>query len=196
MHIVGLFGLLAVNTQYFANLTSLNLLVCFTAIIPFYTSKVRHLVSFFTLAFTFGMFIEIIGVNTGFPFGKYYYTEKLGFSFMDVPLIIGVNWFILSYGVVAFFNTFFTKMNFLFKSILAALLMTGLDALIEPFAIRYSLWIWESLTVPVSNYFAWFFISLFLFLLGFKILKYEKNIVAISSLFIFLFFFVVNNLLA
>ncbi len=112
-----------------------------------------------------------------------------------MPLIIGVNWFILSYGIISLLNTQIKNYHYLLKSAIAALMMTSIDVLIEPFAIRYGLWVWESTSVPLANYLAWFVISFCLFLLGFKLLNKEKNFVAIYTVFIFVIFFALNNLL-
>lgn len=196
LHIVGSFGLLSkMYANNFAALTTLNLFICFLLIIPFKETTTKKAALFFTLSFTFGMLFEIIGVNTGFPFGEYYYSDILAPSIFGVPLIIGVNWFILSYGIISLLNTQILQMNIYLKSIFAALIMTSIDVLIEPFAIRYNLWVWGNVSVPLENYLAWFVISFCLFLLGFNILKNEKNFVAIFTVFVFVVFFALNNLL-
>jgi uncharacterized membrane protein len=43
------------------------------------------------------MLVEIIGINTGFPFGHYYYSNILKIQFLSVPVIIGINWVVLTY---------------------------------------------------------------------------------------------------
>jgi len=196
LHLVGSFGLM--STQYvssFAALTTLNLFICFLLILPFKEAPLKNVLVFFTLAFSFGMLFEIIGVNTGFPFGEYYYFDVLAPSVFGVPLIIGVNWFILSYGIISLLNTQILRMNIYIKSAIAAIIMTSVDVLIEPFAIRYNLWVWGNTTVPFENYIAWLLISFCLFLLGFNLLKNEKNFVAIFTVFVFVIFFALNNLL-
>jgi putative membrane protein len=47
-----------------------------------------------------GFFIEAIGVNTGLIFGNYVYKTTLGWKFLETPLIIGVNWILLTCSVV------------------------------------------------------------------------------------------------
>ncbi|HAK11549.1 MAG TPA: hypothetical protein DCO78_05820, partial [Chitinophagaceae bacterium] len=50
---------------------------------------------FAVLAFATGMITEMIGVNTGLLFGNYAYGEVMGAKLNGVPLLIGVNWFVV-----------------------------------------------------------------------------------------------------
>jgi len=195
LHVVGLFGLKSVYVASFEALTPLNLLVAFLLIYAFHEGSRLKQFYFFLLAFSTGMIAEIIGVQTGFLFGDYHYTKLLSSAILGVPLLIGVNWFILSYGLVALFNSVLVKGNLIVKSLIAAVAMTLLDVLIEPFAIQHGLWVWLNNQVPFENYLSWFIISFFLFIFGFKILPEEKNKVAIAVIYIFLGFFGLNILL-
>ena len=194
LHMVGFFGLQSSFRHYFESLTPLNLLIAFALIFYFHQGARDKQLYFFAIAFSLGMIVEIIGVKTGFPFGTYYYTEILSLSFMGVPLMIGVNWFLLSYGILAGLNHFLPKAHYLLKVAIAAFSMTLMDMLIEPFAIRHQLWVWASDEVPLANYISWFLISFVLFLFAFKILPEEKNKVAWAVIIIFLAFFGLNNL--
>ncbi len=71
LHLVGSVGLLSAYSSSFAALTALNLFICFLLILPFSVTSMKHVMVFFSLAFSFGMLLEIIGVNTGCPFGTY-----------------------------------------------------------------------------------------------------------------------------
>jgi putative membrane protein len=195
MHLVGLVGLHSSHADSFAALTPVNLLVAFLAITPFYTSAWKNLLSFFLVAFLIGMLVEIVGVQTGYPFGTYHYTSILGLSVAGVPLMIGLNWFLLAAGILSGVNCILHSASIFFKSFCSAFLMTSLDFLIEPFAIKYRLWVWESSAVPIQNYLAWFFISFLIFLLGFQLLPKEKNKVAGWLIVIFYMFFGLNLLL-
>jgi uncharacterized membrane protein len=37
--------------------------------------------------------LELIGVNTGIPFGEYEYTESLGFQLANVPIVVPLAWY-------------------------------------------------------------------------------------------------------
>ena len=195
LHLVGLFGLRSAYVANFEALTPLNLLITFLILYTFHEGSRKKQFYFFLLAFSVGMIAEILGVQTGFPFGTYHYTKLLSISILGVPLLIGANWFMLSYGLIALLNRLLDKASLLLKSTLAAFFMTFMDVLIEPFAIKHSLWVWSNNQVPFENYFSWFIISFFLFIWGFKILPTEKNNVAISVLCILIGFFGLNILL-
>lgn len=194
LHLIGFIGLHSAFAEQFAALTSLNLLISFILVLLFANSISKELSIFFVFAFTIGMLVEIIGVNTGFPFGEYYYTNNLMLLVLGVPLIIGINWFLLSYGIVSLFNGYFSTFPYWLKVVLSAALMTFLDVLIEPFAIHNKLWLWTSDVVPYQNYLSWFIIAFILFALAYKILAKEQNKLAIGLIVIFIMFFGMNNL--
>ena len=43
------------------------------------------------------MTVELVGTKTGMLFGDYSYGKVLGPALQGVPLIIGINWFIMMY---------------------------------------------------------------------------------------------------
>ena len=105
--------------------------------------------------FFFGFFIEVLGVNTGFVFGEYSYGKTLGLKLFNTPLVMGINWLNLSlasFGIISFF----TEKKFLLI-LLSSLLMVSLDYIIEPIAINLDFWSWQNVSVPMHNYFGWFF---------------------------------------
>ena len=109
--------------------------------------------------FTIGYLLEIVGVETKLLFGDYDYNGSvLGTQLFNVPLIIGVNWFILTLGTRACAN-WLTKSTFL-QIVTAAILMVGLDILIEPIAIKYEFWNWAQHDAPQQNYLMWLIASI------------------------------------
>ena len=48
------------------------------------------------LGFLTGMITEILGVQWGWIFGNYQYGDALGYKVLGVPLLIGVNWALLT----------------------------------------------------------------------------------------------------
>ncbi len=195
LHFVGIFGLHSIYSNYFALLTPLNLIITFILILPFKENTSSRLIVFFILAFALGMLVEIIGVQTGIPFGSYYYTSRMSLAVCGVPLMIGINWFLLSYGLISGVNYLAKDVFFIWKVLLCAALMTFMDILIEPFAIKHQLWVWESAHVPIQNYITWFVVSSIIFLFGFKIIPNEKNRVAAFTIVVFFLFFGVNYLI-
>lgn len=154
-HLVGIGGVLLGNPNQFLRLTPLNLMLT-AAIILLNHSHWRHSWLF---AFTYmaGLAVELIGVNTGFPFGEYEYGTVLGPKMSETPLIIGVNWFILIYASNSIAKQW--GMTIVTRAIAAGALMFFLDLLIEPVAITYNFWTWAQVSPPLENYLAWFVIS-------------------------------------
>lgn len=139
-----------------------------------------------------GYLIELIGVRTGVIFGKYKYGPTLGVKFMDIPLMIGVNWFLLVYAAGAFVSRF--EWHIFAKSLFGALLLTFTDFLIEPVAIKFDYWSWFGAAIPIQNYIAWFIFSFFLFVFYFKMNFTKQNQSALVLLFVQTAFFIALNL--
>lgn len=118
--------------------------------------------SFRSIAFLVGIYIaaftvEAIGVNTGQIFGTYKYGKTLGIKLFDTPLVIGINWLILVYSVTLLVKPM--KFGNWGNALLGAVMLTALDVMIEPVAMRTGMWSWPNMKVPVQNYAAWFAIS-------------------------------------
>lgn len=199
MHVVGIIGLnfsIFGESQSFANLTPVNLLVTIGVIIIFHKQFNLHFFLFFLSAFSIGMLVEILGVQTGQIFGAYEYSSILGPQVLGVPIMIGFNWFLLLYTIGAVLQSFSFSQNVL--AVVGAFLMMLIDVVIEPFAIRFNLWEWTQVqhgNVPFQNYVAWFIISYFLFKL-YYIFKFNKNNKVAGFTFIILFsFFLLNYLI-
>lgn len=158
------FGTVGIATEVFKNfflpLTPLNLLL---TLFVFYKVNKDFSVRFLLLSvliFLLGFAVEAIGVKTGILFGSYSYGNLFGFKIFETPVIIGVNWLFLSlstYGIVQYF----TK-KWYFKLIIPPILMTGLDFIVEPVAMKLGFWSWENDRIPFQNYVMWFATSLFI----------------------------------
>ena len=108
-HVIGLAGLLFFNTSFFLAATPINLLLSFALLI--WTQKEKNL-SFFLfvlLCFGVGVAVEITGINTGILFGDYTYGNVLGYKVQNVPVVIGINWFIIIYCSGISVNTLLMK---------------------------------------------------------------------------------------
>lgn len=195
IYLVGISGICftnAVQQQLFLKLTPINLMVT-TAMLLFFHQRWNKtfLLSAIVIAGT-GFFVEVAGVHTGLIFGTYYYGANLGFKWFDVPLIIGVNWFLLVYSIAAVFYK--VRNNMLFAT-LSAGVMTLLDVLIEPVAIKLDFWHWQEEVIPLQNFAAWFMISFILFYFFRKMNGRVQNKFALVILIIQYLFFGILNLL-
>lgn len=153
-HLVGFIGFL-VSPEHFKSLTPLNLLLSGVLVIVMSNqSKASFYVALVMIALA-GYWVEVLGVKTGLIFGHYHYGPALGYKLFAVPLLIGLNWALLIYAV----NQFFHFENRYVNAILGALLMVGLDFLIEQSCARFDFWYWRGGKIPLQNYIAWFIVS-------------------------------------
>ncbi len=173
-YIVGLVGLsLPTWRDTFINLMPLSLLLS-AAILFFFHRKWRSTdaIVLLFIAIT-GYLIEVLGVLTGHVFGQYTYGAALGFKLFHTPLIIGLNWMMLTYCVYAIMED--TKLFWPLKALTAAVLMVVYDVVMEPVAMRLDMWEWPpNNIVPLQNYQAWFIISL-VFLATMHLAKVKTN---------------------
>ncbi|MEN9947647.1 MAG: hypothetical protein RL106_470 [Bacteroidota bacterium] len=120
-----------------------------------------------------GWFIEYIGVHYHVPFGIYEYGDGLGIKVLDIPLVIGLNWVIVTVSSWLTVEWAFSKWNKLTKILMSASLMTVLDILIEPVAPHLDYWMFQLNWPPVQNYIAWFWLGL-LFSLMMSMVQWKR----------------------
>ncbi|MAU63760.1 MAG: carotene biosynthesis protein [Flavobacteriaceae bacterium] len=158
-HLCGLIGISFGNKEWFISFTPINLFISF--VLLFINQKELEIKNIFTILFIFliGMIAETLGVNYGIIFGEYNYLDNLGYKVLGVPIMIGVQWIILTFITGSFSSYIFGHSKF--KSILfGAVLMVLLDVLIEPVAPQMGFWVFENLTAPIKNYVGWLIISI------------------------------------
>ena len=191
MYLAGLIGLNFETTKpFFLFFTPIHLVAACVVVLYFQEDWSKSFQIFALSTFLIGFFIEMLGVNTGLVFGQYRYETTLGFKIFGTPPVIGALWLQLSYCFGVLVDKI--KYNTLIKSILGSALMTALDVVTEPVAIRFKMWSWANGTPPLQNYVAWFVVSFFVFLLFFKLNFKRNNKIAIWILFLTFVFFIGN----
>ena len=189
-HLVGLVGLGWDKTSaLFQRLVPLDLLLSAFLLFWYHEPKTRNWGIFALVVFGVGLGVEILGVNTGWPFGEYSYGLALGPKVWGTPLLIGINWLVLTYasGIISF--NFPVGLNL--KALLGALLMLFLDFLIEPAAIQLDFWTWENTEIPLQNYLAWYVISFGLIRYFHSLSPFARNPLAFPFYLIQLIFFLI-----
>jgi putative membrane protein len=161
------FGLIGISIDaykdLFLPLTPLNLILTLFVFYKVNQDFSAKLYILSILIFLIGFSVEAIGVATGALFGSYTYGESFGFKISETPVVIGVNWLFLalsSYGVIQFF----TKKT-VWLIILPPLLMTSLDVLVEPVAMKLGFWSWANDIIPLQNYVMWYLTSIIIHVL-------------------------------
>jgi uncharacterized membrane protein len=195
IYLVGIAGICFTDAEqqaHFLKLTPLNLAVT-TGFLLLFHKKWNSAFYFSAAALLLaGFFVEVAGVHTGMLFGNYNYGSTLGLKLLDVPLIIGLNWFLLVYGIAAVFHKIQNIFVFAFVS---AAVMTLLDVLIEPIAIKLDFWHWQDEIIPLQNFAAWFVVSFFLFYFFRTVNGVTENRFALVVVVIQFIFFGMLNLL-
>ena len=155
-HLTGIFGILYGNSEWFINLSPLNLSVSFFLLV-FVNKNHFKTITFILICFFVGMISEILGVNYGLIFGDYEYGNALGYRLFGVPLLIGANWAILTLSCSALSATLFNSI--FVKIIMGVFLMVMLDAVIEPIAPLLDFWEFNGGKAPLKNYLGWIMVS-------------------------------------
>lgn len=157
----GLIGIgIPAYREFFLSFTPLNLLLTWVIFFKINKDFSPRFLILSLIIYMIGFSVEGIGVATGALFGNYSYGSTFGFKLFETPLMIGVNWLFLAlstYGIVQYF----TK-KALWLILLPPVLMTSLDYLVEPVAMKLDFWSWENDSIPLQNYAMWFLTSLFI----------------------------------
>ena len=136
----------------------------------------RNAVVFVGLALGISLSFEVVGVRSGWPFGSYYYTEKLGWKLFGlVPILVPMAWFIMMYAshTLSAFLLWDSRVegspkqlwvhNHVRRAIrhaaLAAVVMTAWDLVLDPLMVAHGHWVWLQggcyFGIPVQNFAGW-----------------------------------------
>jgi len=155
--ISGILGIISSASSWFLALTPLYLGFNFLVILLCLKDQKIRVLKAISIPFILGFITEVLGVNFGLIYGSYTYGENLGLKIFDVPLIICLNWCLLTI-VSADVGKLITQ-NKDARIFSGALLMILLDVLIEISAPRFDFWLFKDGIVPLTNYFGWFIVA-------------------------------------
>lgn len=112
-------------------------------------------------------FIEVLSVETGFPFGEYDYTTVLGPLVFGVPFTIALAWV----GVLLNSLLLASQKNRWWRALETGFWIVVIDLILDPVAIFESFWTWYNpgavhyFNIPITNFISWFIIGAVLSLL-------------------------------
>lgn len=188
---VGIIGMsLPEYRDWFLSLSPALLLVTLAIILLFHRGWTDSFPIAAAFAFWIGFGSEIIGIHTGYLYGDYVYGPTLGPKLWEVPLVIGVNWFILTYLTAAVFHKF---SNDYYAAFMGAIAMMAFDYIMEPVATALDMWYWKFDVIPVKNYLGWFLISFIIHVIYRKANFEKSNPLAAFILITMLLFFAILN---
>ena len=106
-----------------------------------------------------GFAVEVLGAHTGFPFGRYAYTQALQPQLFGVPVVMSLAWMAL----VAYAADLAGRLHLPAwpAAVAAALWTTATDLVIDPLATtRFGYWTWAHggsyYGIPFVNFVGWF----------------------------------------
>ena len=161
IYLVGVLGFSwHVSAGLFKQLTGITLLLSAMLMFWFHQSwSVKQIFVLLGVALI-GFGAELLGVNYGLLFGHYNYGASMGPQWKGTPLLIGLNWLVLAYGIYAFFPRMRLAWHF---PLWASALMVVFDLVMEPVAVHIGLWGWQGNLIPLKNYLDWYLVSLLIF---------------------------------
>lgn len=194
VHFFGIWVISYGDRDFFAGFTPLNLILA--ALLFFGASSKQELPKLGIYALHcigIGYGVEVLGTQTGIPFGNYAYLHNLGPKLIAVPLLIGVNWFLLAYSS-ALWAKLWSSSN-LVRILIGAALMVGLDFFIEPLCAELGFWQWEGNKIPPQNYLAWFGVAMLMQALFIRLKLQADQALARWYLVLIALFFMMLNIL-
>lgn len=125
------------------------------------------------ITFGVGLLSESLGVLTGWVYGAYHYTERLGPLFLGlVPYLIPIAWFMMIYPSYVIADQLIpaqesVRHRFLWVAALGAVIMTSWDLVMDPLMVAGKHWIWETpgayFGIPLQNYRGWWVTAFIIF---------------------------------
>jgi uncharacterized membrane protein len=130
--------------------------------------RARGILTFFAICLVVGNIFENVGVRTGFPFGDYYFTERMGPKLSVVPIQLGLAYLGMAYlswtlarVILGGIQSPLTGLRVVTLPLIAAFTMVAWDFSQDPvWSTILHLWIWREggayFGVPVSNFLGWY----------------------------------------
>lgn len=130
----------------------------------------KNLMVFLLITWIVSNFFEALSIQTGFPFGHYYYDKLIGPRLFQVPLIIMFAYFATGYASWILANILLGQYNrkvagphIFLVPFIASFIMVMWDLCMDPLCSTIaSLWVWRDggsyFGVPLQNYFGWFLV--------------------------------------
>jgi uncharacterized membrane protein len=130
--------------------------------------RTRGILIFFAICLVVGNIFENVGVRTGFPFGHYYFTDRMGPKLSVVPIQLGLAYLGMAYLswtlarlILGGMRSPIAGPRVVTLPLVAAFIMVAWDFSQDPlWSTVLHLWIWQQggayFGVPVSNFLGWY----------------------------------------
>lgn len=105
-----------------------------------------------------GWTVEYVGSTTGFPFGRYHYTDKLQPQLGHVPLLIPLAWLMMLPPAWAIAGQIAGSPRWAFAAV-SAVAFAAWDLFLDPQMVGWGLWVWDQpgryFGIPWTNFAGW-----------------------------------------
>jgi len=130
--------------------------------------RLRGIVFFIAVCLAVGNILENVGVLTGFPFGRYYFTDLMGPKLFFVPVLLGLAYVGMAYLswtlariIVVNGRSPLAGTRVVVVPLVAAIIMVAWDVAMDPiWSTVLRSWIWlkggSYFGVPLSNFAGWY----------------------------------------
>jgi carotene biosynthesis associated membrane protein len=123
--------------------------------------------AFIVVAAGGGFLVEVVGLHTGLPFGRYEYGASLGPRLLGVPVVIPLAWAMLAYPALLVGRRLAGRRRWA-TPLVAGWALASWDVFLDPQMVEASYWRWSDPTpallgvpgVPLSNYAGWLAVAL------------------------------------
>ena len=132
--------------------------------------RLRGILIFFAICLIVGNAFEDLGVATGFPFGRYYFTDAMGPKLFQVPILLGLAYVGMGYlswtlgrVIIGSLHSPLVGARVVVLPLVAAFIMVAWDFANDPvWANINRLWVWQHggayFGVPVTNFLGWYLV--------------------------------------
>jgi putative membrane protein len=134
-------------------------------VLAFFTASVSHAAHrrgwgftarYLTLTVALGLVAEVVGLRTGWPFGRYAYTNGLGPEIGGVPVIIPLAWSMMAYPALLFGRRAATirgpgAAGRAVTALVGGMLLAGWDLFLDPRMVAEGFWAWAPSDGPGLN---------------------------------------------
>nr|WP_290667972.1 carotenoid biosynthesis protein [Ardenticatena sp.] len=135
--------------------------VAFSALHAWAIEGGKRALLFALIAVGIGFLAEWVGVQTGWPFGAYTYSNRMGGQVLGVSPFVPPAWFMMGYVAWRLGEWLAGNAHRRWHLLLAAWSMTAWDLLIDPIMVNQRHWTWLEpgayFGIPVQNFVGWFF---------------------------------------
>lgn len=156
--------LIPFTRDLFTALTPLSLLLVNAALLYHHRHWNFRFIAFILTVVISSFLIEAEGVSGGVLFGEYQYLSTLGPKLLKTPLVIGVNWLMLTYCSAAIMEYIRRRsagtVDIAVKILGGALLMVTYDIVVEMVAPGMGMWEFNQGYPPARNFVMWFVMAL------------------------------------